>query len=102
VAGTFGAAATYASYKWEIQSFGSELSQSFWGAIVAFVSCAAVTVIVSMFTQPKPIHELQGLVYGMANTDDDHARGDEVWYRSPKVLGIIAIGLASAFSLATF
>jgi Na+/proline symporter len=102
VAGTFGAAATYASYKWEIQSFGSDLSQSFWGAIVAFLSCAAVTVLVSMFTQPKPVAELQGLVYGMANTEEDAARGDQAWYRSPTVLGVIAIGLASVFSLATF
>ena len=102
VAGTFGAAATYASYKWEIQSFGSDLSQSFWGAIVAFLSCAAVTVLVSMFTQPKPIGELQGLVYGMANTEEDAARGDQAWYRSPTVLGVIAIGLASVLSLATF
>jgi SSS family solute:Na+ symporter len=102
VAGTFGAAATYASYKWEIQSFGSELSQSFWGAIVAFLSCAAVTVLVSMFTQPKPVAELQGLVYGMANTEEDAARGDQAWYRSPTVLGVIAIGLASVLSLATF
>jgi SSS family solute:Na+ symporter len=61
-----------------------------------------VTVLVSMFTQPKPVSELQGLVYGMANTEDDAARGDRAWYRSPTVLGVIAIGLASVLSLATF
>ena len=102
VAGTAGAALTYGFYKWEVIGFGSDLSQSFWGAMVAFASCAVVTVLVSMVTKPKPIEELRGLVYGMANTEDDRARGDEVWYRSPKVLGLTALFLASVFSLATF
>jgi hypothetical protein len=38
----------------------------------------------------------------MANVEDDAARGDEVWFRSPKVLGFTALGLASVFSLALF
>ena len=35
--------------------------------MVAFVADAIVTVAVTMFTEPKPVEELQGLVYGMAN-----------------------------------
>jgi hypothetical protein len=38
----------------------------------------------------------------MANTEDDSERGDEKWYRSPKVLGFTALALASILSLATF
>ena len=34
---------------------------------MAFVVDAIVTVIVTLVTQPKPVEELQGLVYGMAN-----------------------------------
>jgi SSS family solute:Na+ symporter len=102
IAGTAGAALTYGFYKWEVIGFGSDLSQSFWGAIVAFVSCAVVTVAVSLVTRPKPVEELRGLVYGMANTEDDSERGDEKWYRSPKVLGFTALALASILSLATF
>ena len=52
-------------------------------------------------TKPKPIAELQGLVYGMANTEDDAVGGDTAWYRSPKVLGFAALGIASVLSLAT-
>jgi SSS family solute:Na+ symporter len=101
IAGTAGAALTYGFYKWEIIGFGSDLSQSFWGAIVAFVADAVVTVVVTLFTRPKPVEELRGLVYGMANTEDDSEPGDKVWYRSPTVLAVIALGLTSALSLAT-
>ncbi len=100
VAGTAGAALTYGFYKWDVIQFGSDLSQSFYGAMVAFASCAVVTVIVSYLTKPKPISELQGLVYGMANTEDDAAAGDETWYRSPKVLAIAALFITSVLSLA--
>ena len=100
IAGTVGAATTYFFYKWEILSFGSDLSQSFTGAIVAFVADALVTVIVSMFTQPKPVEELRGLVYGMAVTEEDGAAGDEAWYRSPRVLAVAALGITATLSLA--
>ena len=45
-----------------------------WGASLAFVVDAIVTVIVTYMTKPKPIEELQGLVYGMANDDEQRAR----------------------------
>ncbi len=102
IAGTLGAAATYFGYKWEIFSFGSDLAQSLTGAIVAFVADAVVTVGVSLVTKPKPVHELQGLVYGMANTEADAEPGDEAWYRSPTVLAVTALGLTSVLSLAFF
>jgi len=102
IAGTVGAAATYLLYKQDVIAFGSDLSQSFYGAMVAFVACAVVTVLVSIVTRPKPTEELRGLVYGMANTEDDGERGDDAWYRSPRVLGITALALASVFSLALF
>ena len=53
--------------------FGSDLAESMVGASLAFVVDAIVTVVVTLRTQPKPIEELQGLVYGMANTDDERA-----------------------------
>ena len=51
-------------------TFGSDLAESMWGAGLAFVVDAIVTVAVTLFTQPKPVEELQGLVYGMANVDE--------------------------------
>jgi SSS family solute:Na+ symporter len=101
VAGTTGAAATYAAYKWDIIAFNTDLEQSFWGAIVAFVADAVVTVAVTLFTKPKPIEELQGLVWGMANEEEPQSRADRVWWRRPALLGYTALALATALS-ATF
>jgi solute:Na+ symporter, SSS family len=99
VAGTFGAGATYAAYKWDIIAFGSDLEQSFYGAMVAFVADAVVTVVVTLFTRPKPVAELQGLVYGMANEEENVDESEGVWYRSPKVLAITILGITSFLSL---
>src|SRR6185295_10476934 len=44
--------------------FGSALSASFWQAIIAFIVDAVVLVVVSLVTQPKPVAELRGLVWG--------------------------------------
>ena len=37
-----------------IFNFDSPLSASFWQAIIAFLACAVVLVVVSLFTKPKP------------------------------------------------
>ncbi len=93
IAGTSGAAITYILFITGTVEFGSELSQTFWGAIVAFLADAVVTVIVSLMTKPKPVEELQGLVWGMANVDEGATASDRVWYRSPGLLagGILAL-----------
>ncbi len=48
-----------------------------------------MTVVVSLMTKPKPEKELSGLVYGVTKVDmrGDDIVGDEVWYRSPAILG---------------
>ena len=50
--------------------FGSDLDESMLGASLAFVVDAIVTVAGDAADQPKPVEELQGLVYGMANADE--------------------------------
>jgi len=65
----------------------------------AFVADALVTVIVSMVTQPKPIEELQGLVYGMANESEALNQEESAWYRKPSVLAVGALGLVVVLSL---
>src|ERR1700754_2814959 len=69
VAGTVTAATLFIGYKAGAINFGSDLDESKWGAGAAFVVDAVVTVLVTLRTTPKPVEELQGLVYGMANTD---------------------------------
>ena len=86
-AGTLAAAITWIGYKAGWFNFGSDLSESMWGAGAAFVVDAIVTVAISLRTRPKPVSELQGLVYGMANEDEFAARRRHRWWESPKLLG---------------
>ena len=88
IAGTITAAGLFIGYKAGWINFGSDLDQSMWGAGSAFVVDAIVTVLVSLRTKPKPIEELQGLVYGMANTDDSMTTAHR-WWESPKLLGAL-------------
>src|SRR3954449_7511325 len=96
VAGTIAALVTYVGYKWGGWfSFGSDLDESFWGAGAAFVVDAVVTVAVSLATRPKPVEELQGLVWGMVNEEDPAvAARSSAWWQSPKLLGfgVLAVG----------
>ena len=52
-------------------------------------------------TTPKPTDELRGLVYGVGgvNLSGDAITGDAVWYRSPVLLGSIALVLSVLFYL---
>ena len=69
-----GTAAAYAVNRMDaydfIFSFDSPLSASFWQAIIAFLACAVVLVVVSLFTKPKPTEELRGLVWGLKREPD--------------------------------
>jgi SSS family solute:Na+ symporter len=105
VAGTVAALITYVGYKWAGWfSFGSDLDESFWGAGAAFVVDAIVTIAVTTFTRPKPVAELQGLVWGMANEEDAvaAAAAHDRWWESPALLGGLAIGLGIALTIIFF
>jgi SSS family solute:Na+ symporter len=97
VAGTVAAGGTWIGYKAGWFGFGSDLSESMWGAGLAFVSDAIVTVAVTLRTEPKPVHELQGLVWGMANVDEDKRRLK--WWEAPKTLGAIVIGIGAVLTI---
>jgi SSS family solute:Na+ symporter len=76
--------------------FGSALSASFWQAIIAFLVDALVLVLVSLVTRPKPAEELRGLVWGLTRKEEaeEHADPrDKLWWRSPALLGGVAIAL---------
>ena len=99
IAGTVGAAAAHYGNSWEIIDLGSPQAAAFWGAIAAFVADAIVSVIVTLFTQPKPIEELQGLVHGMANEAEALSKEEQAWYRKPWLLAVGALGLTVLVSL---
>jgi solute:Na+ symporter, SSS family len=96
IAGTLGAFVTHEVYSFGWVDLGSELAASFWGAIVAFIADAVVTVGVSLITKPKPEQELRGLVWGLPRKDAEPERmleNEQVWYRSPWLLGGGAMAL---------
>ncbi len=71
-----------------VYTFPSAMAQSWWVAILAFVSCFVVTLVVSLATQPRPERELEGLVYGLTKLPDTSA---ERWYNRPWPLAIVVI-----------
>jgi SSS family solute:Na+ symporter len=101
VAGTLGAFVTHELYSMGHVHFGSAQSANFAGAIVAFVADAVFTIGVSLVTQPKPVQELKGLVWGLPRDEpvDDFVRGDDAWDRSPWLLGIGALILVVVLNI---
>ena len=77
----------------------STQSQNFYGAIIAFVVDAVVTVAVSLMTAPKPERELAGLVNRVPNPDAPPPGPKPVWWQSPKLLGFGALGITLVLSL---
>jgi SSS family solute:Na+ symporter len=80
----------------EIFHFGSALSASFWQAIIAFIVGGVVLVVVSLFTRPKSAEELRGLVWGLTRKEEREVNEDprdKLWWRSPALLGGVAIGI---------
>ena len=104
IAGFLGAFFTHFFYSRGDIDLGSELAASFWGASIAFVVDAIVTVIVSLVTQPKPESELRGLVWGLnrETQEDDSIKGDDVWYRSVWLLAGGALGLVLILNIIFF
>jgi SSS family solute:Na+ symporter len=98
IAGTVTAAGLFIGYKAGWIGFGSDLDESMWGAGSAFVVDAIVTVIVTLRTTPKPVEELQGLVYGMANIDEADRRPHK-WWESPKLLGFSTLAGAAILTI---
>jgi len=94
VSGTAAASCTYGltmaegkgGYIGLLHEFPSSMAQNFWVAIAAFFTCFAVTIVVSYCTEPRPVAELAGLVYGVTKVEVEKA----VWYRRPPVLAVIA------------
>lgn len=77
-------------------NYPSEMSQNFWTAIVAFTTCFAVTIIVSLVTSPRPDDELKGLVYALTPKPEE---GDLPWWKRPAALAIVVLALTVILNL---
>jgi SSS family solute:Na+ symporter len=81
-----------------VHTYPSEMAQNFWTAIVAWVTCFVVTIIVSLLTERrKTDDELRGLVYSLTPRIKDVGLP---WYKEPATLGIAV--LVAAMTLYVF
>jgi SSS family solute:Na+ symporter len=105
LAGTTAAAATHGLTLAEgkggwlgavVHTFPSTMGQNFWIAIVAWSTCFAVTLLVSLASQPKPESELRNLVYGLTKIPHDP---DLAWYKRPATLAIVVVVLLVGLNL---
>ncbi|QBI55197.1 sodium:solute symporter family protein [Streptomonospora litoralis] len=74
---------------------------SFVGAGAAFVVDIVVSVVVSMFTRPRPDSELVGLVHSLTPREQrrpSHTGEDAGWYRRPALLAGIALVITIALN----
>ena len=80
-------------------TYPSELAQTFWTAIAAWLTCFGVTIALSLATRPRPPEELRGLVYGLtARPPDDVSR----WYERPAALALLVLAGAVVLNLIFF
>ncbi len=60
------------------------------------VFCLAVVIIVSLFTKPKPVSEIQGLVFG-TSTPEQRATTRASWNHWDVIHSAIILGITAAF-----
>nr|WP_222936796.1 sodium:solute symporter family protein [Streptomonospora sp. PA3] len=75
---------------------------SFVGAGAAFVVDIIVSVVVTMFTRPKPDSELVGLVHSLTPREQrrpSHSGEDAGWYRRPALLAAIVAVITIALNI---
>jgi len=82
-----------------LTTYPSELAQTFWTAIFAWVTCFVVTILVSLVTRPRAEAELTGLVYGLTAKPHDTVAH---WYERPVVLASVVLGLTLVLNLIFF
>jgi solute:Na+ symporter, SSS family len=82
-----------------LHTYPSELAQTFWTAIIAWVTCFVVTVVVSLSTRPRPADELRGLVYSLTPRLSDRALS---WYKRPWLLAAVVLLLTAALNVVFF
>lgn len=70
-----------------------------WRALIAWSVCFVVTIVVSLFTQPRPESELKGLVYSLTPRPKVV---ETVWYKRPLVLAGTALAIFVVLNLIFF
>jgi len=97
VAGVLGCLTQYLLYRLGVISYrtpmAATLNLAIWGGVSGLVTACAV----SLFTKPKPEHELAGLVF---NHSSDTAQGPKVdWFRTPAFLAALVAAAYVALNI---
>jgi solute:Na+ symporter, SSS family len=75
----------YVALSPDAKAMAADMYRALWSWLV----CVIVTIAVSYMTQPRPVAELDGLVYGATKLPEEH---DDHWYQKPIVwAGVIAV-----------
>jgi SSS family solute:Na+ symporter len=82
-----------------LHRYPSEMAQTFWTAIIAFVTCLAVTVVVSLATRPRADDELRGLVWSLTERPRDR---DVPLLQRPSTFAIIVLLMIFALNVIFF
>ena len=82
----------YVALSEKAQGMAVNMYSGFWSLMV----CLGVTVVVSLFTTPKPEAELKNLVFGL--TEIPH-EGPCPWYRSPKFWAAVVLAVLIAINV---
>jgi SSS family solute:Na+ symporter len=78
-----------------VHAYPSEMAQNFGTAIVAWVTCFTITILVSLLTRPRDERELVGLVYSLTERPSE---GHIPWYGRPASLGVFVLLIAVALN----
>ncbi len=99
LAGILAPTAVFTAYQISVANkkpiFATATAETLYGAMISVGTVAIVAVVISLMTKAKSERELQGLVYGVGKIDlkSDAVVGDTAWYRSPALLGTVALVL---------
>jgi solute:Na+ symporter, SSS family len=95
LAGIAAPAIVWIAYLNDSKLFSTATAETLYGSIISFVTVIVLGVAISLFTKAKAESELKGLVYGVGKVDlhTDAVVGDTAWYRSPALLGTVALVL---------
>jgi len=84
----------YVALSADAKAMAADMYRAMWSLLV----CVIVTVVVSYMTAPKPVSELDGLVYGATKIPEEH---DDHWYQKPiiwaSVIGVAFVALNIIF-----
>jgi SSS family solute:Na+ symporter len=73
-----------------------DMAENIYRAMWAWLACMLVTVVVSLRTRPRPVRELEGLVYGASPIPVEVV---DHWYQKPSVWAAVVLAVFVALNI---